>query len=75
MKALRIWGWILFAISLVLYGIGVFSGVFTRHVRFFPLLLYGTSTEAILLLACSIFSMILATTVLFVVRAINSQKE
>lgn len=74
MKVLKAWGWVLFSMSFVLYGIGAFSGIFTRHVRYVVFLLYGESIEAILLLVSSVFCMLLAITIMFVVRAINSQK-
>ena len=67
MKALNIWGWVLFAASVILYLTGLFGGEFSKSIG--GLLYYGTSAEALLLSVFSAVCLLLAVTVLLVVRA------
>ena len=67
MKTLKIWGWILFASSIILYAIGLFSGEYTEYG------LYGTSSIAIMLVVFSVMCMLIAITIMLVVIAINQK--
>lgn len=73
MKLLKCWGWVLTAIAVLLYGIGVFSGEFDRNN--IVLLFYGTSEEAMFLSACSVMCLLLAITVFFIVYTMEKLLE
>ena len=68
MKALIIWGWILFASAVVLHLVGFFSGIYTE------LGLYGKTTTAMLLTGFTIVCLLLSITVWAVFRALNEHK-
>ena len=68
MKALKIWGWILFASAVVLHLVGLFSGEYNRYGW------YGTSTTAMMLTIFSVVSLLLAITVFVIVQAIKQSQ-
>ena len=69
MKGLKIWGWILFTISMALYFYGFISGDFTGHG------IYKMNNMALLLVILSTVSFLLAITVWAVVRALNEKQN
>jgi len=68
LKALKIWGWILFANTVVLHLVGLFSGEYNRYGW------YGTSSAAMMLTIFSVVSLLLAITVLIIAQAIKRSK-
>lgn len=68
MKALKIWGWLLFASAVGLHLVGLFGGEYNRYG------LYGTSTTAMILTIFSAVCLLLAITVLVIVQAIKQSK-
>lgn len=73
MKLLKIWGWILFAASILLYLIGIVSGAFSE--TYGVLLFGGDSPRALFLHALSILFLVLAITIFFISIAISEIKE
>ena len=69
MKALEIWGWILFASAIVLHLVGFFSGEYNRYGW------YGTSATAMMLTIFSVVSALLAITVFFIIQAIKQSQN
>ena len=69
MKALKIWGYLLFAASVILSGYGWISGEFNGHG------IASMDNVDLMLTICSIVCTLLAITVLVVVHAINQSKS
>ena len=68
MKALKIWGWLLFAISAILCGYGWISGEFSGHG------ITKMDNVALILTIVSIVCLLLAITVLTVTQAIKQSQ-
>ena len=68
MKTLKIWGWILFAISNVLLWTGVLNGDFTGHG------IYKMNNGALVLFILSTVCFILSITVWAIIRAIKENQ-
>ncbi len=68
MKALKIWGWLLFAISAILWGYGWISGEFSGHG------IAKMDNVALVLTIVSIVCFLLAITVLTVTQAIKQSQ-
>jgi len=73
MKVLKISGWILFAISVILYLTGIFSGEF--FINAWGLLYYGTSMKAFWLTVLSASCLLLAIILMLVVLTIKKRKS
>ena len=69
MKALKIWGWLLVVISIVLSGYGWISGEFNGHG------IASSDNVDLMLTICSIICALLAITVFVIVQAIKQTKE
>lgn len=68
MKALKIWGWLLFAMSGILWGYGWISGEFNGHG------IAKMDNVALVLTIISIVCLLLAITVLIVTKAIKQSQ-
>ena len=69
MKALKIWGWILFASSNVLFWTGMLNGDFTGHG------IYKMNNGALVLFILSTVCFILAITVWVIAHAIKESRR
>lgn len=68
MKVLKIWGWLLFALSAILWGYGWISGEFNGHG------ITKMDNVALILTIVSIVCLLLAITVLTVTQAIKQSQ-
>ena len=68
MKGLKIWGWILFTLSTVLFWTGVLNGDFSGHG------IYKMNNGALALFILSTVCFILAITVWVMIRAIQESQ-
>lgn len=69
MKALKIWGWLLFATAVSLSGYGWISGEFSGHG------ITSMDNVDLMLTICSIVCTLLAITALVIVQAIKQVQE
>lgn len=69
MKALNIWGWLLFAASVILYGYGWISGEFNGHG------IASMDNVPLVLTIVSLVCLLLAITVLLVSYVIKQNNE
>lgn len=69
MKGLKIWGWILFAVSNALFWTGMLNGDFTGHG------IYRMNNGALVLFILSTVCFILSITVWIIVRAIQENQS
>ena len=72
MKAVKICGWIFFAIAVIHYLIGIFGGEFTQSIFGVPF--YGTSMKSIWLTCISAICLILSA-VLLVTYVVKKRKD
>ena len=72
MKAVKICGWIFFAIAVIHYLIGIFSGEFTRSILGIPF--FGTSMKSIWL-TCISASCLILSAVLLVTYVVKKRKD
>ena len=68
MKALKIWGWLLFVMSVILWGYGWISGEFSGHG------IAKMDNVALILTIVSIVCLLLAITILIVTKAIKQSQ-
>lgn len=68
MKALKIWGWLLFISSTILFWTGMLNGDFTGRG------IYKMNNGALVLFILSIGCFVLSITVWAIVRAINESR-
>ena len=68
MKVLKIWGWLLFAMSAILWGYGWISGEFNGHG------ITKMDNVALILTIVSIVCLLLAITILIVTKAIKQSQ-
>lgn len=68
MKALKIWGWLLFAASVILYGYGWISGAFSGHG------ITSMDNVSLVLTIVSIVCLLLAITILVISYAIKQSR-
>ena len=69
MNALKFWGWLLFAASVILYGYGWVSGEFSGHG------IASMDNVSLVLTIVSVVCMLLAITVFVVTYAIKQNNE
>lgn len=69
MKALKIWGWLLFAASVILSGYGWISGEFDGHG------IASMDPVPLMLTIVSVVCLLLAITVLIILTAIKKSQE
>ena len=69
MKALKIWGWLLFAAAVALLGYGWISGEFSGHG------IASMDNVDLILTICSIVCILLEITVFVVAQAIKQSKS
>lgn len=72
MKALKVWTWIVALLGIGCYIGGFVSGEFHHG---YGLLAYGTSDIAIALLLFCLFCLLLAVSLVFVIRAIQPRSQ
>ena len=72
MKAVKIFGWILFVIAVIHYLIGIFGGEFTQSIFGVPF--FGTSMKSIWLTCISAICLILSV-VLLLTYVVKKRKD
>lgn len=74
MRLLKIWSGFLLSVSMLLYGIGVFSGKFNSHI-FGGFIYTGKSEGAILMSAISFICLLHSISLFIVIYAINNRDK